>query len=855
MEMLQTNSYLLVTLSRSIDSSHFGKSIHMVGSVFHTTYYDFESLVPSVGKKYLILRLTFDTDLDRIEFRRLNSSESVIEITLNMTVFFEIYSNLGYPQLDNLLKYLVKENGRLEPKDRELLQLENILSDTLFVFEELNWFGLQTLSKLFNIDISGGTISKRHVLSTSEYNLSNYLIVLGYTEHDVYNSYINLRKLSLIEKKAKEDLLNFRLYVINKDLMLTHLNNYFTKKIDVLTKDISNLESNINIKGQNINSLKAVLSKKISVKESKQKNVDTKRILKIKDNITNLGNVITKNQQEISLIKSKLLEINLEKEGLNNLSYEDLRNKYFSYCHNNLVREQVNKFKTGLLRLNNKIVKPKSSRDSNYISKRQYNTLSNINGSNFTKNNLLLNKNVLNYSNYNLNLTYKNFIFRRSLSIYPNSSIFNDNLMKFIFSGKTKEQIQKDIEVYLFSQQNLVVLDQISDSNLNYKLLNSKVTKVLLDSKIELNKLYNNYTSGISSIKSQSSDNIDYKLVLSTVGFEYLLNIMLGRLFKIMSDKTRHSKFYTEVAFDLGKDTVNRYNFNIYLQNRSNLEINSFILFKEKYPDLIIISEDPTIFVEIGNILLGFLLELKLVSFKVEIFENYEKKRILHVGEKLQSSISNEKLPVINIPKKTPMLIPPKKYLDESGNVRLGGFLLNDELYTEPLIIEKPNLAEKTKVSDKNIIYKMVDNINSVSFSVNQEVLNFILKNYKKYNLILDPEYKHPLESKTKLTLDEKRELESFNSRKYLEGNILNLAVIYSNHSEFFIPVRLDYRGRIYCSVEYFHYQSIELARALLCFSKGEIVNITDELSINYLKIFGANCYGNKLEKNLFLED
>ena len=142
MEMLQTNSYLLVTLSRSIDSSHFGKSIHMVGSVFHTTYYDFESLVPRVGKKYMILRLTFDTDLDRIEFRRLDSSESVIEITLNMTVFFEIYSNLGYPQLDNLLKYLVKENGRLEPKDRELLQLENILSDTLFVFEELNWFGL-----------------------------------------------------------------------------------------------------------------------------------------------------------------------------------------------------------------------------------------------------------------------------------------------------------------------------------------------------------------------------------------------------------------------------------------------------------------------------------------------------------------------------------------------------------------------------------------------------------------------------------------------------------------------------------------------------------------------------------------
>ncbi len=95
----------------------------------------------------------------------------------------------------------------------------------------------------------------------------------------------------------------------------------------------------------------------------------------------------------------------------------------------------------------------------------------------------------------------------------------------------------------MFSQQNIVVLDQSSKFNLNYKLLNSKVTKVLLGSRLELNKLYTNYTSGVSSIKSQSSDNINYKLVLTTVGFEYILNIMLGRLFRLMSDNTRQSKF------------------------------------------------------------------------------------------------------------------------------------------------------------------------------------------------------------------------------------------------------------------------------------------------------------------------
>ena len=45
----------------------------------------------------------------------------------------------------------------------------------------------------------------------------------------------------------------------------------------------------------------------------------------------------------------------------------------------------------------------------------------------------------------------------------------------------------------------------------------------------------------------------------------------------------------------------------------------------------------------------------------------------------------------------------------------------------------------------------MVDNINSVSFKINLNVLDLILKYYKKYNLIIDPEYIHPLENKIKL--------------------------------------------------------------------------------------------------------
>jgi len=198
------------------------------------------------------------------------------------------------------------------------------------------------------------------------------------------------------------------------------------------------------------------------------------------------------------------------------------------------------------------------------------------------------------------------------------------------------------------------------------------------------------------------------------------------------------------------------------------------------------------------------------------------------------------------------MICKPKSYLKINDSINLGGFLLNDEVYIEPLIIDKTYLAFKSSISKNNIIYKLVDYINSVLFALNQEVLDFISKYYKTFNLITDPNYTYPLELKQILTLNEKKELESFRSKVNLEFEILNLAHIFRNSPELFIPVRLDYRGRIYCNVEYLHYQSVELAKSLLQFAKGAIVHIDDEVSIKYLKIFGANCYGNTLDKMSF---
>jgi DNA-directed RNA polymerase len=54
--------------------------------------------------------------------------------------------------------------------------------------------------------------------------------------------------------------------------------------------------------------------------------------------------------------------------------------------------------------------------------------------------------------------------------------------------------------------------------------------------------------------------------------------------------------------------------------------------------------------------------------------------------------------------------------------------------------------------------------------------------------------------------------------------------------------------------VEYLNYQNTDLAKSLLLFSKEEKINLSDNIAIEFLKIYGANCFGNGLDKKPFLE-
>lgn len=426
-----------------------------------------------------------------------------------------------------------------------------------------------------------------------------------------------------------------------------------------------------------------------------------------------------------------------------------------------------------------------------------------------------------------------------------------------LLKGPINEDTQLSIEKYLMDKHldNYLNKDN-SNIDLNFDSITNDLFQLLLENKPLLIKLIEHYRTDIND-----SDKLEDKILLKCDN-DYLLNILYGRLLRIVSQNGRANKntYTTEVCIDLGKDIVNKYIY--YLKMEDTSHKSKLFEWKNKPENKFLSSlpKNSTLCFHVGSKLISWLKELDLIDTKVEILSRIEKHSFLTSGDKLVNVLppqGAENVPYLNLPHKIPMIVPPKLYKKlsrDNNQIQLGGYLLNDIVYTDDIFIDNWELKQKTTVLSQNIIYSLVNNINSVPFSINQKVLEFILLNYSKYDLIIDPDFIHPLSLKSRLTTTQKKELESFYSKKDLEQNILGLAYIFNQVDKFYLPVRLDYRGRLYCISEYLNYQGIELAKALLQFANGEKVDKSDEKSIQYFKIYGANCFGNKMDKCSFDE-
>jgi DNA-directed RNA polymerase len=130
-------------------------------------------------------------------------------------------------------------------------------------------------------------------------------------------------------------------------------------------------------------------------------------------------------------------------------------------------------------------------------------------------------------------------------------------------------------------------------------------------------------------------------------------------------------------------------------------------------------------------------------------------------------------------------------------------------------------------------------------------MLDFILDYGIEFKLI---EYLDSIEELNKLkksdySKSEFKKMTKIRSKNLLEMKTLEIALIFKDLNEIYFPVRLDFRGRVYPVVDFLNYQGTDLAKSLLVFSKGEKIYKPDIESIKYLLIYGANCYGNGLNR------
>lgn len=682
------------------------------------------------------------------------------------------------------------------------------LKNCIFVFRGFVWPQLQLSFREFDISISGGSVSKRHQLKSVSFYLSKFLLDFDIDVPVLYESKNLSKYLDNNLKIADPNSL--------REKMLNIMRNNLSDKLFVLQEKVAKLESMVD-------KTKSLLET-ANQKTNKYNKDPAKFALKKSQAVQSIKVDLNQYLDEINLVKS---QIKIEKKELNDvdncsLSFFEVKNIYFKKYHN----EYIKKILARIYR--SPIGTPINSinKSTQFSNKRGYSTISSYKD-------LKVKNNKLNVRNLSLDSLKDNWGFQR-------------DLMLLLYSGEDKETVQSKIETFLISEQNIISKKKLESNNsdLNYNILNPDLLRIFLESQDSLFKLFLNYKSKFNA-EIQSPIDKEIYTILVKIPFNEILNILNGKLFLILSNNDLINNFtrVTPVAIDVGLALMNRYYYALSTES-DTVDFKTFYNSTLKNSKISKSSDDSDFYLKLGIAVLSWLLELKLIATAVKILSKDEKHSIYIVGDKLNKWKSKSNLPILTLPVKIPMICPPKKYLSDTSNNKFGGYLLNNVQYLEPLIIKNPFLVEDSKLEVNTIVYKMVDDISSVPFAINVEVLEFILKNYKKYNLLIDPDFKHPLTSKLKLTTKEKIVLDSFNSKKNLEAEILNLARIFKDVPEFFIPVRLDYRGRIYCNSLYLNYQGVELAKSLLKFASGEIVYINDTVSINYLKIFGANCFG-----------
>jgi len=261
---------------------------------------------------------------------------------------------------------------------------------------------------------------------------------------------------------------------------------------------------------------------------------------------------------------------------------------------------------------------------------------------------------------------------------------------------------------------------------------------------------------------------------------------------------------------------------------------------------------------KLGSDLIEFISEKSsLFTIENKKVDKETMKRYIIPGINLKTHIldvitqDSDLIPMINKPEN--WIIDKSKKEDKFYIKKYGGFISN-----------KRNKKHFLKKSHKNVgpsrlhnldIINAINYLSSIKYCINVDLLKIIFellnKNDDRINKLIKISLHPQTKDVFKLSKDKEKKKEFYeilkhNSQYYVNRGVLQIALLLSKwcsnkKNGIYFPLFVDWRGRILTNTGFFSYQQGELARSLILFKEGEILN---KLGLEALKVYTANCFG-----------
>lgn len=180
----KNNSYLICTFAVSKDKYHKHVGLrHLVGKVFFTCDLKWEKLLNQHKNSDTAPSIIFKISKDTVS-PYFNTEGNILYCNLYYFFGFNLSDKNKFFKEDNFLDVIFNN----KPVDFVGPYFDKVFSKSVFIFDDVSWLDLQFLFRYRRVQLSGGSITRRHLVSTVDYLLLKNLISMGYSLEDIFNS-------------------------------------------------------------------------------------------------------------------------------------------------------------------------------------------------------------------------------------------------------------------------------------------------------------------------------------------------------------------------------------------------------------------------------------------------------------------------------------------------------------------------------------------------------------------------------------------------------------------------------------------------------------------------------------------